>query len=256
MRNIKLTIEYDGTDFNGWQVQEKTQRTVQGEIEKVLERIFKQPLRILGSGRTDSGVHAIGQVANFKVETDRTLSEIRSALNANLPKDIAILKVEEVPIQFHSQYSAKNKTYRYTILNKEVRSPQRRHNAYFYPHKLNLALVRKEAKALTGKKDFKSFTTSESARLRSGKSRGTIRTVRKLLIKKSGDIILIDIEADGFLYKMVRNIVGTLLEIGSGRLPSGSMRKIIRKQDRNAGGKTAPAWGLCLLKVDYGKEHK
>ena len=251
MRNLKLTIEYDGTHFSGWQIQEKSHRTVQGEIEKVLLRIFKEPVRIHGSGRTDSGVHAVGQVANFKSTTEKTLQQIHSAINANLPKDIAVLKVEEVPANFHSQYSAKFKTYRYSILQREVRSPRLRAFAFFYPYPLNLAKMKKEAKILIGKKDFRSFTTSESARLKDGKSRGTIRTVKKLEIKRSQDLIHIDIEADGFLYKMVRNIVGTLLEVGSDRLPAGTIKKMIKDQKDYGGGKTAPAWGLCLKEVIY-----
>ncbi len=252
MRNLKLTLEYDGTHFHGWQIQNKENRTVQEELEKVLHRIFKKKIRVMGSGRTDSGVHALGQVAHFKIDTTKDLQEILFALNANLPEDVSIIEVEEVPEKFHAQFNAKSKTYRYTILRRKIRNPLHRNFSYFYPYPLNLRAIRTEAKELLGKKDFKAFTTSESARLKEGKSMGTIRTIKKIDIKKSGDFLYIDIEADGFLYKMVRNIVGTLLMIGTKKLPKGSLKEIVLRKDRKLGGRTAPAKGLCLLEVKYG----
>ena len=246
-RNIKLTLEYDGTHFNGWQIQDPKQRTVQGEIEKVLFRIFKKKCKLIGSGRTDSGVHAQGQVANFKIKSAMTPLKILKAANAWLPPDISVTLVEEAPLKFHAQYSAKGKTYRYSILNRPSRSALARQFSFFYPHPLNLSLIRREAKNLLGKKDFKSFQAADLAR----SERNTIRTIKNLQIKKHKDFIHIDIEADGFLYKMVRNIVGTLLEVACARRPEGSVKKILHKKNRQQAGQTAPALGLCLLEVKY-----
>lgn len=174
-RNIKLTIEYDGTLFNGWQVQEsrnghpnrsmtKTQRTVQGEIERALKKIYIKNITLIGSGRTDSGVHALGQVANFKISSVMAIPEIQCALNANLPEDISINNVEEVSSDFHAQYSVQSKTYRYTILNRNSRCSLDRNTCLYYPYKLNLAAMRREAKFLIGRKNFKSFTASDPAK--------------------------------------------------------------------------------------------
>ncbi len=253
MQNFKFTIEYDGTNFNGWQIQEKSQRTVQGEIQKVLEKIFKKKIHVHGSGRTDRGVHALGQVAHCQIETNKSTSEILFAVNANLPPDISIVKVEAVAHSFNAQYSALSKTYRYTILNRRVRQPLSRFFMYQYPYRLDIAGMKKAGRYLRGKNDFKAFTSLESARIQEGKARRTIRTVSKLRIKKSGPMIMIEIKADGFLYKMVRNIIGALLEVGSGRMKASEMKEILEKKDRAHAGKAAPPWGLCLLKVDYPK---
>lgn len=261
-RNIKLTIEYDGTNFHGWQTQtarcspkkqtrRPMQRTIQEEIEKVLKKIFKQNLKVIGSGRTDSGVHALGQVAHFKTTTSMSVKEIQNALNANLPDDIAVLEVEEVPLNFHAQYSAKSKTYRYTILNATARCAQQRNFCLYYPYKLSIRRMRAEAKDLIGRKDFRSFTASDPAKRKTGKKENTVRTIKRLDITRKGDNLFFDIEANGFLYKMVRNIVGTLLEVGQDRLTKGSIKQILSAKDRNAAGNTAKPKGLALIKVRY-----
>ncbi|VAX35159.1 tRNA pseudouridine(38-40) synthase [hydrothermal vent metagenome] len=249
LRNIKLTIEYDGTSFNGWQIQPCNKRTVQGEIEKAIAKIFKKQIRLIGSGRTDSGVHALEQVANFKVSTAMSCQEIQKALNANIAKDVVILNVEEVPSNFHAQYSIKSKTYRYTILHRDVRCAVQRKFCLFYPYKLNLLSMRKEAKGLIGRYNFKSFQATDPAKR--GKVMDTVRTVKRLNIRKKGNYIYIDIEANGFLYKMVRNIVGTLLDIGNSKLPKGSIKTILAQKSRLSAGATAPAQGLTLLKAVY-----
>lgn len=261
-RNIKLTIEYDGTDFSGWQTQTsrsnsrqkpsgRAHRTVQDEIEKTLNIIFKQRLKLTGSGRTDSGVHALGQVANFKTCSLMPLTEMQKALNANLPDDIAITKIEEASLKFHAQYSVKAKAYRYTVLNTAARCAQQRNFCLYYPYKLNIRKMREEAKDLIGRKDFKSFTASDPAKRKAGKNENTVRTVKRLVISKKGDNLIFEIEANGFLYKMVRNIVGTLLEIGRGKRARGSIKQILAKKDRNAAGNTAKPKGLALLEVRY-----
>lgn len=261
-RTIKLTIEYDGTQFNGWQIQTprtpdpslrtpSESRTVQGELEKALQKIFKQNILLTGSGRTDSGVHALGQVAHFKTRSTMPEEEMRNALNANLPEDISVREAVEAASGFHAQYSVKSKTYRYTIHNHSVRCAQQRYYALHISRPLDLRRMRAEAQCLIGRRDFKSFTASDPAKRKSGKRENTIRIIKRLNIRKKGDTILIDIEANGFLYKMVRNIVGTLLEIGLKKLEKGSMRKILAQKNRHAAGTTAKAKGLCLLEVRY-----
>jgi len=261
-KNIKLTIEYDGTNFRGWQIQavrsssinqtkHHAHRTVQGEIEKALKKLFKQSLKLIGSGRTDSGVHALGQVAHFKIHTSMSVIEIQNALNANLPDDIAIIKVEEVPLNFHAQYSVRSKTYRYTILNATARCAQQRNFCLYYPYKLDIRKMREEAKGLVGRKDFKSFTASDPAKRKSKKIENTVRTIKRIAITKKGDNLIVDIEANGFLYKMVRNIIGTLLEVGRGKLTKGSIKQILAEKNRHAAGNTAKPKGLALIEVKY-----
>ena len=249
MKNYKLTIEYDGTNFNGWQIQAKNLRTVQGEIQKALKIIFRKKASLIGSGRTDKGVHSLGQTAHFKVKTEIPVEKIQRALNANLPDDISIINIKEVPMTFHSQYHIISKTYRYTILNQTARSPQERNFCLFYPYKLDLKIMKKEAAFLIGKHDFKSFQSVDPARPERGEH--TVRNIKRLEIKKRNNFITIDIEANGFLYKMARAIVGTLIEIGQGKLPAGTIKKILKAKDRASASRTAPAQGLCLLKTKY-----
>ena len=247
MKTFKLTLEYDGSDFNGWQIQANDQRTVQGEIEAVLSKIFKvDRMVVIGSGRTDTGVHARGQVAHFRAVTPMLADEIMRALNYNLPRDIVVVKAEEVPRKFHAQRSAKSKVYIYTVLNRAYASALERKRSLFFPRKLNMALMRREARAFVGKKDFRSFANVDPSR-----KGGAVRTISRLDIKKTGDVIRITVESDGFLYKMVRNIVGTLLGVGSGRFPSGSINKMLKSQDRRAAGLAAAPQGLCLEQVKY-----
>lgn len=177
--------------------------------------------------------------------------EMQNALNANLPDDIAIIKVEEVPLGFHAQYSVKSKTYRYIILNRSARCAQQRNFCLFYPYKLNVRAMREEARSLIGRKDFKSFTASDPAKRKNQKKEDTVRTVRRLTITKKGAELIVDIEANGFLYKMVRNIVGTLLEVGRGKRTKGSIKRILSEKDRHAAGNTAKPKGLTLLEVRY-----
>lgn len=246
MRTFKLILEYDGSDFSGWQVQLNAQRTVQGEIEAVLLKIFKKHTVLVGSGRTDRGVHAKGQVAHFRADTDMPCGEIQRALNCNLPEDVVVHEVREASADFHAQMDAKWKRYSYTILNRPYRSALERKRAYFFPGELDLLLMKKEAAVLVGRKDFKAFANVDPSR-----TCDAIRTIRRLDIAKKGAWIVIRIEANGFLYKMVRNIAGTLLQVGAGRFPSGSVRKILQSRDRCKAGVAAPAQGLCLEKVFY-----
>lgn len=254
MRNLKLEIEYDGTNYCGWQVQScHAPKSIQETIEKTLRKILQEKIRLIASGRTDAGVHALAQVVNFQTNSNIALDKLQRALNGNLPDDLAINKIEEVGLDFHSCFHAKTKVYRYTILNRGYSSPLLRNTAYFYPYPLALKLMQKEARCLLGKHDFKSFCASGSG------TKTTIRTIKNISIhiKRCAlyavhcTLITIDIEADGFLYNMVRNIVGTLIEIGRGRFPEGSLKKILLAKNRKFAGPTVPAKGLCLIKVKY-----
>ncbi|MCB9721833.1 MAG: tRNA pseudouridine(38-40) synthase TruA [Candidatus Omnitrophica bacterium] len=247
MTNIKLTIEYDGTDFRGWQIQSRGERTVQAVIRDTFFQIFGENINLIGSGRTDSGVHAAGQVANFRTAVSKPPAEIRNALNAHLPKDVAILEAVPVPDEFHAQYSAKSKTYRYQILNREVRSPLGERTALRFIYPLDADLMQTAANELVGEHDFRSFKGTN----RSNRNGNDVRIVSALKVRRRGDLITVEITANGFLYKMVRNIAGLLLECGAGRIPPREVRRILRARDRKAAPAAAPAHGLSLIKVAY-----
>ncbi len=244
MRNIKLTISYDGTNYRGWQIQ-KNGITVQEVIEKAIQKVFEKKCRLFGAGRTDSGVHAKGQVANFKTVAKISLQKIKAALNANLPEDIVIKKAEEVSLDFHSQFSAKKKKYKYILYNSKSPEPFLSRYSWQVMYKLDLSLMKKEAKILIGKHDFKSFQATDK------KDRASVRTIENIVVKKRGKQISIELTGNGFLYNMVRNIVGTLIDIGRGYLASGSMKIILSKKNRSLAGPTAPAKGLFLMKIEY-----
>lgn len=258
-RNIKLEIEYDGSNYAGWQIQRKAQdakrktNTIQETIERVLRRILQEKVQLFVSGRTDAGVHALAQVANFRTNSQISPERLQLALNGNLPHDIVITKIKDVPLDFNSRFSAKSKIYRYTILSRSHHSPLIRNTVYFCHYPLDISLMLKEVKCLLGKHDFKAFCASGS------KVKDTVRTITGINITKKRTaqgagritLIVIDIEADGFLYNMVRNIIGTLIDIGRGRLPLDSLKKILKSKNRRLAGQIAPAKGLCLLKVKY-----
>ena len=266
MRNIKLTIEYDGTNYAGWQIQNSRQasvfnrqrKTIQEVIEKTLQKILQGKIRLIASGRTDAGVHAQAQVANFKTNSKILLGKLQKALNALLPEDIAITKDVEVSPDFHARFAVKSKIYRYTILNRRWRSALLKDKVYFYPYPLNINLMRKASRCLLGRHDFKSFCASGSD------TKNTVRTIKRLTVRKlpcqlsavscqpkDFSLIVIDIEANGFLYNMVRNIVGTLIEVGRGKFQKGTVKKILLAKNRKLAGPTAPAKGLLLVRVKY-----
>lgn len=243
-RNIYLRIEYDGTGYAGWQVQ-KNAKSVQAALEAALRRILNEKVKLISSSRTDSGVHAKGNVANFKTDSKMLLLNIQRGLNSILPKDIAIVEAKEVALDFNSRFDAKSKIYRYTILNRPYPAALCRDYFYHIPCKLDLKMMRQEAMPLLGRHDLRSFKAADN------KERSSVRTIKRLEIKRRGELIEIEIEADGFLYNMARNIVGTLVEIGRGRFKPGSMEKILKAKDRCFAGPTAPAKGLCLIEVKY-----
>ncbi|MFH0935300.1 MAG: tRNA pseudouridine(38-40) synthase TruA [Candidatus Omnitrophota bacterium] len=243
-RNLKLEIEYDGTNYAGWQVQ-NSNKTIQSVIEKTLQRILQEKVHLIVSGRTDSGTHALAQVANFKTKSKIPPDKLRLALNSWLPADIAISKAEEKALDFHSRFDAKSKIYRYSILNRPHPSPLQRKAVYFYRHPLNVSLMRKESKVLLGRHNFKSFQAVDKT------ERNPVRTIKNIRITVDNGLVCIDIEAGGFLYNMVRNIAGTLIEIGRGRFKPGDLKRILLGRDRRLAGPTVPARGLCLMKVNY-----
>ena len=243
MRNLKLTIEYDGTKYCGWQKQPNSSG-IQGTIEYAIYEITKEKVNIIGSGRTDAGVHALGQVANFKTNSSIPTARISDALNSKLPKDISIIDCQEVSDYFHSRYSATGKIYRYLIYNKPYRSPLYKDISYHVRYELDIEKMRLEAKSLLGTHEFKGFMSSGSS------VKDTVRTIHNISIEDSGDLIVLEVEGNGFLYNMVRIIVGTLVDIGRGRIDK-PLEEIIASQDRGEAGHTAPAHGLFLKKVHY-----
>lgn len=243
MKNIKITIQYNGANYCGWQKQPDS-LGIQGTIEKAIYDITKESVKIIGSGRTDSGVHALGQVANFNIESSIPTEKIPNALNAKLPKDISIIGCEQVDDEFHSRYSAKGKRYRYLIYNSPYRSPIYKDTSYHVKYDLDFEKMCKEAKSLVGEHDFKGFMSSGSS------VKDTVRTIYDVKLTKEEDLIVVEVEGNGFLYNMVRIIVGTLVDIGRGRI-NDSLVDIIDSKSRSKTGHTAPAHGLFLKKVYY-----
>jgi len=252
MRNFKITIEYDGTNYRGWQIQNRKNKnsklkTIQEEIENALNRVFGKNIYLIGSGRTDKGVHALGQVANFKCGTHLTTMDIRNALNSYLPPDIRIIKVEEVEENFHARFLAKSKIYRYIIFNRKIPSPFYRNYSWWIKEKLDFQAMRKTTRIFLGKHNFKAFASVDPKR----KSKNFVRTIKNFSLKKDGNFLVFEIEADGFLYNMVRNIIGTVIEVGKGKLTILDLKKILKSKDRRLAGPPAPSQGLFLVRVKY-----
>lgn len=248
MRNIKLTLEYDGADFSGFQLQPK-RVTIQETLESALSKFFNKPMKIKSaSGRTDAGVHAKCQVVNFHTDRSETLWQIQKGLNAHLPRSLAVRRAEEVPLSFHARFSAKKKTYEYLVWNDPSRSPFYEKHAYHAGYPLNLAAMRRAAKRFVGKHDFKSFCATGKPE---DGEKDTVRRVFQLVIKKEGPLLRFQITANGFLQYMVRNIIGTLLEVGRGKLSSEAIPGIMKSKDRRKAPATAPAKGLFLIDVTY-----
>lgn len=244
MRNLKLTVEYDGTNFSGWQKQ-KERRTIQEEIENALEKILKEKITIIGSGRTDAGVHAIGQVANFKTDKQIKPQELLLAINTMLPVDIVVTNVEEVGEGFNARTSAKKKHYRYVINNSKIPSALNANREYYFKYFLDIEAMQLAANDLIGKHDYRAFCASGSS------VENTEREIYLLKVNRLGDRVIIDIVGNGFLYNMVRIIVGTLLDIGTGKLDICVVNNMLEEKDRSMGGRTVGPEGLYLVDVAY-----
>jgi tRNA pseudouridine38-40 synthase len=245
MRTIKLLIEYDGTNYQGWQVQPQGP-TIQGMIEEKLALLTGETIHLIGSGRTDAGVHAFGQVAHFKTKSQMEVHSIQRALNSLLPPDIVIQRAEEVEEDFHARKQSKSKVYEYRILNRNIRSPFHRGYAWHISQELDFEEMKNATQRLVGEHDFSSFRSVGSP------TRTAIRKVIRAEWKRGRDgIILFEIEANGFLKQMVRAIVGTLVEVGQGKISSEEFQRILDSKDRKRAGPTAPAHGLVLKEVKY-----
>lgn len=247
LRRIKIVIEYDGTNYHGWQVQDNA-HTVEAELEAAIFRITGEKTRVIGSGRTDSGVHALGQVAHFDTYSGIPGAKFREALSGVLPADVAVLSSEEVDFNFHARFSAISKTYEYRILNRRIRSPLMEKRAWHIREKLDFDYLRKAASKFTGTHDFSAFCAS-----------GRIihdfeRTIYLSEWVSDGDLLIYRVSGDGFLYNMVRIMVGTMAEAGMGKRSPDSITEILSGGDRNSAGITAPAHGLFLVKVYYKNE--
>ena len=246
MRNIKLVIEYDGKEFNGWQKQ-PNKLNIQGTIEKAIEAITKEKVELMASGRTDAGVHALGQVANFKTNSNIPIDKFAIAINSNLKKSIIIKSAEEVDEKFHSRLSCKKKTYRYIINNSKYGTAIYRNLETCIKEKLDIEKMKEAIKYFEGEHDFKAFKASGTS------SKSSVRTIYKAeVIEKENDRIYVELTGNGFLYNMVRIIVGTLVEVGMGKIEPQDIKGIIDSKDRKNAGKTLPPQGLYLLRVEYG----
>ena len=244
MKNIKLTIEFDGSNFCGWQKQPKG-RTVQETIEKAIFKATNEQIEINGSSRTDSGVHAKSMVANFFTNSTIPSEKFREAINVRLPEDVSIIKSEEVAESFHARYSSKGKTYSYTIINRYERLSLGHQYLYHYRYPLDFNKVEEACKYFVGTHDFRAFMSPGSS------IKTTIRTIYELYLKRDGDKIQIFITGNGFLYNMVRIIVGTLLKVGNGKIKPEEIESIIKEGNRKRAGMCVPTNGLILEKVFY-----
>ncbi len=239
-----LTVAYDGTAYAGWQIQ-PTEPTVQAVIESAWHEITREQLRVLAAGRTDAGVHALGQVVSLTSESLLSCDDLHRALNAVLPEDVAIVAVEEAPENFHATYDAKRKTYRYQIHNGRTPDIFNRRYVWHYPQPLDAAAMHTAAQALVGKHDFASFESAGSERPDS------VRTLFAVNVARVADRITIEVTGDGFLYNMVRAIVGTLVEVGKGSRDAAWVAEVLAARDRRRAGQTAPPHGLFLVRVEY-----
>lgn len=244
MRNIRLVLEYDGANYHGWQVQPNG-ATVQEVLEGKLAIITQEKVRVTGSGRTDAGAHALGQVANFRTSSRIGTEELKRGLNSLLPDDIIVRRVDEADSEFHSRYSARSKTYRYLILDAPLMSPFYRNHAWHVRMPLSVERMSHALAILRGTHDFSSFRSASCA------AKSPVRTIMAASLWKRGEIIEITVEADGFLQHMMRTIVGTLVELERRDAGAEEMRRILEAKDRAAAGPTAPARGLYLVEVKY-----
>ena len=244
MKRIKLTIAYDGTNYCGWQIQPNG-ITIEEVMNKALGKLTGESIQVIGASRTDSGVHAMGNVAVFDTETTIPTEKIAMALNQRLPEDIVVVKSEEVPLDFHPRYCDCSKTYEYHIINTRIPIPTERLTNYFVSYTLDFDKMREAASYLVGEHDFASFCNVRTD------VESTIRTITALDILTEGNRVTIRITGNGFLYNMVRIIVGTLIRVGRGFYEPEKVKEILVAKDRKAAGVTAPAHGLMLMKIEY-----
>lgn len=244
MKRIKLVIAYDGTRYCGWQLQ-PGKPTVEAELNRALSELLREEITVIGASRTDSGVHALGNVAVFDTESRIPAEKIAQAVNQYLPEDIRVQSSEETAADFHPRRCVSRKTYEYQILNRRIALPTERFYSSFVYYILDVDLMRRAAAYLLGEHDFKSFCSVKTQAM------DTVRTIYSLEVDKIGDRITITVTGSGFLYNMIRIIAGTLMEVGRGAYPPETVRDMLAGQDRSLAGPTAPAQGLTLMKIEY-----
>lgn len=245
MRNFRIVLQYEGTRYQGWQKQESTDNTIQGKLENILTKMVGTIVEVHGAGRTDAGVHARGQVAHFKVETDMSETEILDYMNQYLPEDIAVISIKEAGERFHARLNAVGKVYQYRIVNSNIPHVFDRRYVHVVEEPLDLEKMRKAADVLTGTYDFKAFTSAKRGK------KSTVRTIESIDINKCGDEVVLTYRGDGFLYHMVRILSGTLIEVGLSNRSVESVFEILKSLDRKNAGFLAPAKGLTLIEVLY-----
>lgn len=245
MKNYKVILQYEGTRYQGWQKQDSTDNTIQGKLEALLGKMTGRTVAVDGSGRTDAGVHAYGQVANFHIDTDKTPEEIMDYMNEYLPEDIAVIAIEIVGERFHSRLNAKQKTYQYRVRNSKIPDVFNRKYVYEVTDALKIGKMREAADRLTGTHDFKAFTSTKKGK------KSTVRTIESIRIEEMDGEIRFTYTGDGFLYHMVRILTGTLLEVGMGKKQVEEMDTILASCDRQQAGMLIPSKGLCLIEVRY-----
>lgn len=249
MRNIKIIIQYDGSRYNGWQRLGDSDKTIQGKLEQVLSRMTGEDIKVIGSGRTDAGVHALRQTANFKTGDPRPVEDIQNYLNQYLPDDIAVVEAMEVPERFHSRLNALSKTYVYRVWNQPYPHPFLRKYSLYIPQPfLKVKAMNKAAQYLIGEHDFTSFASGAS------KKKSNVRMITDIRFVKNDGMLEISIDGDGFLYNMVRIIIGTLLEVGLGNITPETVKDMLDSLERQKSGPTAPPQGLFLADVRYPDE--
>lgn len=246
MRNFKIILQYEGTRYQGWQRQDSTPNTIQGKLEVILAKMTgKDFVQVDGSGRTDAGVHAFGQVANFKIDTDMTSQEIMNYVNQYLPDDIGVIDICEVSERFHSRLNAKKKMYCYRIWNASIPCVFERRYVYELAETLDIEVMKKAAAQLVGTHDFKAFTSNKKSK------KSTVRTIERIDIERKGNELVLTYTGDGFLYHMVRILTGTLIEVGLHERDAFSVQELLYHGTRDMAGALAPAKGLCLVGVEY-----
>lgn len=245
MRNLKLLLCYDGTRYRGWQRLGDSDNTIQGKLEAVLTRMVGHPVEVIGSGRTDAGAHALGQMANFHCQTAMNCREIRAYLRQYLPEDIGVISVEEVPERFHSRYCAIEKTYRYRVWNSELPCVFERRFVYEVEEPLDVAAMQEAAQVFLGAHDFSAFCSNKRFK------KSAVRSISRFVVERQGPEVVFTVTGDGFLYNMVRILVGTLLDVGMGVRSTQSLPEVLEGRIRENAGPTVPARGLCLMEVRY-----
>lgn len=245
MRNIRLLIQYEGTRYQGWQRQESSENTIQGRLEKLLSQMCGEKVELQGSGRTDAGVHAMGQVANFHTNSALSTEEMLQYINTYLPQDIAVVQVTEAAERFHSRLNAAGKCYQYRVWNSSVPNVFLRRYALEYPQTLDIEAMRQAASGFLGEHDFKSFTSTKKGK------KSTVRRIDSIDIVQEGNLITFTFRGNGFLYHMVRILMGTLLEVGEGRRTAASIPELIAAKSREEAGPLVPSKGLMLKEVYY-----